>query len=330
MRMRQGRRGMIRQGRVASGAGAGTAVGVAVAACLLLPMAFAARGSSPGAACLVGGVVLGAWSLSLARAVRLAVCVLAASGSHWRRATRASWRSRLPARSSGEVHVRRPRSSTCRSANPGACDSCSVSTTMSPQPSAARHAAAAGLVRRGRSPMRAPVARRQRWRYRRAPARAAWACAIPGGFDARKARAGAAHRGDRLRAQTPAPRVCCAADGHRSLARTACPTHRRSGAAPDLAFRPRARARRHARLGDDDWATLRATGLTHLIAISGFHVGLVAGFFALLAPRAVALCAGPWRGVCPRPVALALAAVAGASLYTARRRLRVADRAHAC
>ncbi len=31
-----------------------------------------------------------------------------------------------------------------------------------------------------------------------------------------------------------------------------------------------------------DWSRLRAAGLTHLIAISGFHVGLVAGFTALL------------------------------------------------
>jgi competence protein ComEC len=35
-------------------------------------------------------------------------------------------------------------------------------------------------------------------------------------------------------------------------------------------------------LGDDDWTALRADGLTHLIAISGFHVGMVAGAFALL------------------------------------------------
>lgn len=35
-------------------------------------------------------------------------------------------------------------------------------------------------------------------------------------------------------------------------------------------------------LDDTDWARLRAAGLTHLIAISGFHVGLVAGFCALL------------------------------------------------
>jgi competence protein ComEC len=34
-------------------------------------------------------------------------------------------------------------------------------------------------------------------------------------------------------------------------------------------------------LGDDDWTRLRADGLTHLIAISGFHVGMVAGAFAL-------------------------------------------------
>src|SRR3546814_12453745 len=35
-------------------------------------------------------------------------------------------------------------------------------------------------------------------------------------------------------------------------------------------------------LDDLDWETLRATGLTHLIAISGFHVGMVAALFALL------------------------------------------------
>jgi competence protein ComEC len=36
-------------------------------------------------------------------------------------------------------------------------------------------------------------------------------------------------------------------------------------------------------LDDLDWHTLRATGLTHLIAISGFHVGMVAGACALAA-----------------------------------------------
>jgi competence protein ComEC len=34
-------------------------------------------------------------------------------------------------------------------------------------------------------------------------------------------------------------------------------------------------------LDDDDWTRLRADGLTHLIAISGFHVGMVAGALAL-------------------------------------------------
>jgi competence protein ComEC len=69
-------------------------------------------------------------------------------------------------------------------------------------------------------------------------------------------------------------------------------------------------------LGDTDWETLRASGLTHLIAISGFHVGLVAGFFALLAN-------GLWRCLplfgrrVPRAQAAAVAALAGAALYTA-------------
>lgn len=35
-------------------------------------------------------------------------------------------------------------------------------------------------------------------------------------------------------------------------------------------------------LRDPDWEVLRSAGLTHLIAISGFHVGMVAGFFALV------------------------------------------------
>jgi len=69
-------------------------------------------------------------------------------------------------------------------------------------------------------------------------------------------------------------------------------------------------------LDERDWELLRATGLTHLIAISGFHVGLVAGLCALLA-------GGVWRLVpefgrwCPRPPAAACAAVAGAIGYTA-------------
>ncbi|PPU61794.1 DNA internalization-related competence protein ComEC/Rec2 [Xanthomonas codiaei] len=67
-------------------------------------------------------------------------------------------------------------------------------------------------------------------------------------------------------------------------------------------------------LDDAAWATLRATGLSHLIAISGFHVGLVAAFFALVV-------AALWRwqpglgSVIPRVHAAALAALFGAAAY---------------
>ncbi|MBB6064848.1 competence protein ComEC [Pseudoxanthomonas broegbernensis] len=69
-------------------------------------------------------------------------------------------------------------------------------------------------------------------------------------------------------------------------------------------------------LSDADWETLRAVGLTHLIAISGFHVGLVAGFCAWLAM-------GLWWALpslgrrWPRPQAAAVAAVLGAAGYAA-------------
>ncbi|MEX0179511.1 MULTISPECIES: DNA internalization-related competence protein ComEC/Rec2 [unclassified Stenotrophomonas] len=85
-------------------------------------------------------------------------------------------------------------------------------------------------------------------------------------------------------------------------------------------------------LSDVDWAQLRALGLTHLIAISGFHVGLVAGLAALL-------CSALWRfwpgfaGFWPRPQASACAAavaaagyavVAGSELPTVRTALMIA------
>ena len=69
-------------------------------------------------------------------------------------------------------------------------------------------------------------------------------------------------------------------------------------------------------LDERDWEVLRANGLTHLIAISGFHVGLVAGFFALVARGAWRL----WPALArrwPRPVAAALAATLGALAYAA-------------
>lgn len=69
-------------------------------------------------------------------------------------------------------------------------------------------------------------------------------------------------------------------------------------------------------LDEADWETLRATGLTHLIAISGFHVGLVAGFFALMAAGIWWLLPALSRGL-PRPQAAALVALAGALGYAA-------------
>ena len=69
-------------------------------------------------------------------------------------------------------------------------------------------------------------------------------------------------------------------------------------------------------LGDEDWEILRANGLTHLVAISGFHVGLVAGFFALIARSLwwlLPALARRW----PAPIAAAVAAVFGAAVYAA-------------
>lgn len=67
-------------------------------------------------------------------------------------------------------------------------------------------------------------------------------------------------------------------------------------------------------LSERDWEILRATGLTHLIAISGFHVGMVAGFIALLG-------AGVWwlfprlGRLMPRPLAAGIMALVGAVGY---------------
>ena len=67
---------------------------------------------------------------------------------------------------------------------------------------------------------------------------------------------------------------------------------------------------------DDDWDDLRAVGVTHLIAISGFHVGMVAGFVALLASLLWRLFPVLGRRV-PRQHAAALAALIGAVGYAA-------------
>jgi competence protein ComEC len=66
-------------------------------------------------------------------------------------------------------------------------------------------------------------------------------------------------------------------------------------------------------LGERDWEVLRATGLTHQIAISGFHVGMVAGFAALLMLGLYRLL--PWLGrMVPAPQAAAGAALAAAAV----------------
>ncbi len=69
-------------------------------------------------------------------------------------------------------------------------------------------------------------------------------------------------------------------------------------------------------LSDEDWETLRATGLTHQIAISGFHVGMVAGFGALLVLCWYRLLPSFGRRL-PRPQAAALGALVFAFGYTA-------------
>ena len=69
-------------------------------------------------------------------------------------------------------------------------------------------------------------------------------------------------------------------------------------------------------LSDQDWQVLRATGLTHLIAISGFHVGLVAGLGALLAQLLHRVLPGAGRRW-PRPQATAAGALLFAAAYTA-------------
>ena len=69
-------------------------------------------------------------------------------------------------------------------------------------------------------------------------------------------------------------------------------------------------------LSQDDWAVARANGVSHLIAISGFHVGVAAVFGVWLALLAYALF--PRLGLyLPRPQAQAAAALLAAGIYSA-------------
>ncbi|KVR75029.1 DNA internalization-related competence protein ComEC/Rec2 [Burkholderia ubonensis] len=73
-------------------------------------------------------------------------------------------------------------------------------------------------------------------------------------------------------------------------------------------------------IGDDDWRVLRNTGTSHLVAISGLHVGLVGGIAGWLASAVWRRLR--WRGraavlVVPAPWVAALAALTGALGYAA-------------
>lgn len=68
--------------------------------------------------------------------------------------------------------------------------------------------------------------------------------------------------------------------------------------------------------GERDWETLRATGVSHLMAISGLHVGLIAGLLALCMRLFYRL--WPRLGLrLPLPQGAALAALIGAAAYAA-------------
>ena len=85
-------------------------------------------------------------------------------------------------------------------------------------------------------------------------------------------------------------------------------------------------------LGEADWSDLRRFGLTHLIAISGFHVGLVAGLgvvgvrlaWWLFPGLALAVRRPQASSIAAVAVALGYAALAGFSLPTVRTVLMIA------
>ncbi|KWH65094.1 DNA internalization-related competence protein ComEC/Rec2 [Burkholderia anthina] len=73
-------------------------------------------------------------------------------------------------------------------------------------------------------------------------------------------------------------------------------------------------------IGDDDWRVLRNTGTSHLVAISGLHVGLVgaiAGWLVSMVWRRMRWRARAATLVLPAPYAAALAALVAAAGYAA-------------
>jgi competence protein ComEC len=68
-------------------------------------------------------------------------------------------------------------------------------------------------------------------------------------------------------------------------------------------------------LSDEDWETLRRTGITHLIAISGFHVGIVslAASWAMFALYRLLPTLGIFMA---RPISMAFASIMAAWFYT--------------
>ena len=179
-------------------------------------------------------------------------------------------------------------------------------------PDAAKDAAAQVPVV---EPRAAPLKAGQRWRMQ-VRVRAPRGLRNPGGFDSEKyAMAQRVSATGYVRAPATATRLS-AASGLQGWREAMSARIADSVPAPSSRFVQALALGDTRRLDDADWVTLRANGLTHLIAISGFHVGLVAGFFALLARGLWWL----WPALArrwPAPIAAALAGVLGALVYAA-------------
>lgn len=153
----------------------------------------------------------------------------------------------------------------------------------------------------------------ERWRFE-ARLRAPRGLRNPGGFDSEKhallqriGATGSLHQPERARRLSPAAGV----DAWREVM---------SARIGQTVAAPSSRFVRALALGDtrgltpEDWHVLRAAGLTHLIAISGFHVGMVASAFAVLIGGLWRLFP-TWARRLPRPQAMGLAAVLAALGY---------------